>query len=79
MDVVKDNFEELLPQITAAIDEADFIAMDAEMSGINSSNLKPNFLDTVEERYKRTAATVPDFLIIEFGLCMFKWNDDKQR
>jgi len=79
MDITNENFEELLPYIYICIQEADFITIDAEMTGLNSCNYKPSFLDTVEERYKRTAITVPEFLIIEFGLCAFKWDELKGR
>ena len=79
MDITVDNFEQQLPFIKSVIREANFFSIDTELTGLSSSNFKPSFLDTIEERYKRTSISVAEFLIIEFGLCAFKWNDEKRR
>jgi poly(A)-specific ribonuclease len=34
MEVIKDNFHELFPIVQKAIEEADFIAIDTELTGV---------------------------------------------
>ena len=38
MDITQDNFAENLPAILRAVEEADFIALDTEFSGLNVSS-----------------------------------------
>lgn len=43
-------FKEVLPSIYELIDKADFIAIDAEMTGLRRSDCRYNELDSLEER-----------------------------
>uniref|UniRef100_A0A3B3INV5 Uncharacterized protein n=1 Tax=Oryzias latipes TaxID=8090 RepID=A0A3B3INV5_ORYLA len=54
MEVTRTNFKECLSHVYSAIDEADFLAIDGEFSGISdgpSVSALTNGLDTPEERY----------------------------
>ena len=41
-DVTKENFEEKLPEILASIDRSNFVAFDAEFTGLYSSESPKN-------------------------------------
>ena len=46
------DFYDVLPQVLRDINEADYVAIDGEFSGILSFD-KMNYFDTPAERYKR--------------------------
>jgi len=74
MEVTVKNFEELLPQIEASIDRADFLAMDCELSGLKVTDEKDNCFETMEERYLSVRNSTSQFLVIQFGLCPFFYD-----
>uniref|UniRef100_A0A8D0B8G8 Poly(A)-specific ribonuclease PARN n=1 Tax=Salvator merianae TaxID=96440 RepID=A0A8D0B8G8_SALMN len=60
-----------------AIEEADFLAIDGEFSGISdgpSVSALTNGFDTPEERYQKLKKHSMDFLLFQFGLCTFKYD-----
>lgn len=60
-----------------AIEEADFFAIDGEFSGISdgpSVSALTNGFDTPEERYQKLKKHSMDFLLFQFGLCTFKYD-----
>ncbi|UYV83258.1 PARN [Cordylochernes scorpioides] len=72
MQVTRNNFEATLPIIKEAIENADFLSIDGEFTGIETKNpLNPK--DTSEERYKAISKDF-DFILIQYGLCAFKFN-----
>ncbi|CAG8473468.1 8579_t:CDS:10 [Paraglomus occultum] len=79
MDVLKNNFTELLPTIKQAIDEADFIALDTELTGLSERIGRNRSFDSPQARYAKVRAAATKFLIIQFGLCTFTYSstDDK--
>ncbi|KAH3744629.1 poly-specific ribonuclease parn [Pelomyxa schiedti] len=79
MDVVRENFLESLPIIEEAIQQSDFVAIDTELTGLSSEQDQESMLDTVQDRYSkiRSSSISDNFLIIQVGLCPFKWNSDK--
>ncbi|XP_039632480.1 poly(A)-specific ribonuclease PARN [Polypterus senegalus] len=77
MEVTRKNFKESLDTIYSAIEEADFLAIDGEFSGISdgpSVSTLTNGLDTPEERYHKLRKHSMDFLLFQFGLCTFKYD-----
>lgn len=66
----------------AAIEDADFLAIDGEFSGISdgpSVSALTNGWDTPEERYQKLKKHSMDFLLFQFGLCTFKYDHTESR
>ena len=78
MEVTKSNFKEVLPVLTQCILDSSFVAIDTEFSGLTSKK-RANALDTCEERYQKLANGVKDFMILQFGLCTFSWDDEQRQ
>ncbi|XP_069761188.1 poly(A)-specific ribonuclease PARN isoform X2 [Narcine bancroftii] len=82
MEITRQNFKEHLSLIYEAIEEADFLAIDGEFSGISdgpSVSTLTNGLDTPEERYQKLKKHSMDFLLFQFGLCTFKYDSAGNR
>ncbi|XP_067317756.1 poly(A)-specific ribonuclease PARN-like [Anolis sagrei] len=77
MEVTRSNFKDNLNKVYEAIEEADFLAIDGEFSGISdgpSVSALTNGFDTPEERYQKLKKHSMDFLLFQFGLCTFKYD-----
>ncbi|KOX76046.1 Poly(A)-specific ribonuclease PARN-like domain-containing protein 1 [Melipona quadrifasciata] len=71
-EVLDSNFESLYPQIESAINNANFIAIDAEFSGIYSENhLIQTLFDTLNDRYETLKKNIQQFAIVQFGIATF--------
>ncbi|XP_030635781.1 poly(A)-specific ribonuclease PARN [Chanos chanos] len=82
MEVTRQNFKETLPTIYSAIEEADFLAIDGEFSGISdgpSVSVLTNGLDTPEERYVKLKKHSMEFLLFQFGLCTFRYDQTQSK
>lgn len=82
MEITRQNFKEHLSLIYEAIEEADFLAIDGEFSGISdgpSVSTLTNGLDTPEERYQKLKKHSMDFLLFQFGLCTFTYDSAENR
>uniref|UniRef100_A0A1A7X650 Poly(A)-specific ribonuclease PARN n=1 Tax=Iconisemion striatum TaxID=60296 RepID=A0A1A7X650_9TELE len=82
MEITRRNFKVCLNTVNSAIDEADFLAIDGEFSGISDGpnvSALTNGLDTPEERYTKLKKHSMDFLMFQFGLCTFKYNETKSK
>ncbi|KAL2086513.1 hypothetical protein ACEWY4_017572 [Coilia grayii] len=82
MEVTRQNFKESLNTVCSAIDEADFLAIDGEFSGISdgpSVSALTNGLDTPEERYEKLKKHSMDFLLFQFGLCTFRYDKSESK
>uniref|UniRef100_A0A8B9GRT1 Poly(A)-specific ribonuclease PARN n=1 Tax=Astyanax mexicanus TaxID=7994 RepID=A0A8B9GRT1_ASTMX len=65
------DFKESLSTVYSAVEEADFLAIDGEFSGISdgpSVSALTNGMDTPEERYGKLRKHSMDFLLFQFGL-----------
>lgn len=71
------DFKETLPEIRASIKKADFLAIDAEFTGIINGR-DVNMFDTPSEYYKSLVDGSMDFLVVQFGLCAFYWDENKK-
>lgn len=77
MEIVRSNFLESLPMISEVIESATFLAFDGEFSGLNTKWKLENAIDTPQERYSKLQNTCKDFIIIQFGLCAFTLDTQK--
>lgn len=75
MDITKTNFKEKYDFIEKTINEAMFLAIDGEFTGLNEE-LNLSFLDTPEGRYEKLKEGSMQFMMIQFGLCAFKYEND---
>uniref|UniRef100_A0A7N5ZXW5 Poly(A)-specific ribonuclease RNA-binding domain-containing protein n=1 Tax=Anabas testudineus TaxID=64144 RepID=A0A7N5ZXW5_ANATE len=82
MEVTRKNYKDCLNTVYSAIEEADFLAIDGEFSGISdgpNASALTNGLDTPEERYTKLKKHSMDFLLFQFGLCTFKYDQTKSK
>ncbi|XP_016431591.1 poly(A)-specific ribonuclease PARN isoform X2 [Sinocyclocheilus rhinocerous] len=80
MEVTRQNFKEVLPEVCNAVQEADFISIDGEFTGISdglSVSALTNGLDTPEERYTKLRKHSMNFLLFQFGLCTFRYEQNQ--
>lgn len=81
MEIDRSNFWEKLPTIFKAISEAEYVAVDLEMSGIHvhrSSPMQVAIKPTLQEAYgdARMAANV--YSILQFGFTCIRWEPEKK-
>uniref|UniRef100_A0A671TQT2 Poly(A)-specific ribonuclease (deadenylation nuclease) n=1 Tax=Sparus aurata TaxID=8175 RepID=A0A671TQT2_SPAAU len=82
MEVTRRNFKDSLNAVYSAIEEADFLAIDGEFSGISDGpnvSALTNGLDTPEERYTKLKKHSMDFLLFQFGICTFTYDQTKSK
>ncbi|KAG0375913.1 hypothetical protein BGX24_008501 [Mortierella sp. AD032] len=75
MEILKEDFEANLPLLHKAISECDFVAMDTELTGLNTPANNHRFPDSLSTRYSKVSASANDFLVIQLGICTFTWSD----
>lgn len=69
MDVTKATFADILPEISAALQNCEFVAVDFEMSGINlAGQPRITYADTMQERYAQQRVVASRFKIIQMGI-----------
>lgn len=79
MNVERGNFQDLLPRIIDDINNADFIAIDSEFTGLGLDQMnKYDLLDSMEERYQKVANTIADYLPIQIGIATFKYSSESK-
>ncbi|KAK7502466.1 hypothetical protein BaRGS_00006419, partial [Batillaria attramentaria] len=72
-------FAEKLDDIAEAIQQATFLAVDAEFTGLDTPDHGHTCpFDTPSERYAKMCKGSLDYLIVQFGLCAFKFNEETQ-
>uniref|UniRef100_A0A0P4W5L6 Uncharacterized protein n=1 Tax=Scylla olivacea TaxID=85551 RepID=A0A0P4W5L6_SCYOL len=78
MEVTTENFKEVLPSILQAVERADFVAIDAEFTGLRRKETSRYCeLDTIEERYIKAREAAKDFGMIQFGISAFRYIKEK--
>ncbi|ORY97393.1 CAF1 family ribonuclease-domain-containing protein [Syncephalastrum racemosum] len=78
MEIPRQEFQQMLPTIKKAIDECDFIAIDTELSGLHRPGNSKR-MDTLENRYAEFREATQRFIIIQFGMCTFTWDEKAGR
>ena len=76
MEVTKDNFSQAYGIMQTAIKEADFISIDGEFTGLSTLRGRRLTYDTLEDKFWKLKKGTSQFLLIQYGICLFKWNDD---
>ncbi|CAG0921062.1 unnamed protein product [Notodromas monacha] len=72
MDVLRDNVGEVMPLFTKMLEICDFVAIDTEITGIC---LRKNPFDTLDERYSSSHRDQAQFLVIQYGVCGFLFDN----
>lgn len=73
VNITKHNFAAMLPAVRAACQDATFLAIDAEFTGLFPDGVHDDHLDDYEERYRKLILITQQFIISQFGLTAFKW------
>ncbi|CAL1547260.1 unnamed protein product [Lymnaea stagnalis] len=80
MEITRHTFYEELDNIIKAINESSFLAIDGEFTGLDTGESgHPAPFDTPMERYSKIKNGASEFLLVQFGLCAFKADAEKQR
>ncbi|OAD03283.1 hypothetical protein MUCCIDRAFT_162862 [Mucor lusitanicus CBS 277.49] len=89
MEISRHQFLQKLPEVEKAIKECDFMAIDTELSGIDLTMTlslqglhrppTPVRLYNMADRYQEYKEATERFLIIQFGLCTFTWDEPSGR
>ncbi|KAF9921561.1 hypothetical protein FBU30_008378 [Linnemannia zychae] len=74
MEIVRENFQRELPYIKEAIDECEFIAIDAEFSGLHTEPNRRTQNTTLQEGYHDLRNSASKFLTIQIGISTFKFD-----
>uniref|UniRef100_A0A0P4Z454 Putative Poly(A)-specific ribonuclease PARN n=1 Tax=Daphnia magna TaxID=35525 RepID=A0A0P4Z454_9CRUS len=68
----------VLEALDDELENASFVSIDTEFTGLNSTEGRSNklsSLDTPSERYKKVLNSSPQFIIIQFGLSIFRFDN----
>ncbi|CAH0701407.1 unnamed protein product [Spodoptera exigua] len=76
MEVVRKNFKETLPLVKESIDKADFLAIDTEFTGLMNGR-DVTIFDSPEDYYIRLMNGSSEFLLIQFGMSCFYWDEKR--
>lgn len=72
MDITRENFLERYQEVIEQIKDCSFIAFDTEFSGLLDEGIQEAYLDIPSERYEKLRNGTQQFVIMQFGLCLFK-------
>lgn len=80
MEVTSKNFASKLKDMESSIDSATFITIDGEFTGLTNGdgNERNSALDTPAERYAKVRSSANKFLLVQFGLCTFHYDESKK-
>ncbi|XP_012149652.1 pre-piRNA 3'-exonuclease trimmer isoform X2 [Megachile rotundata] len=71
-EVLDENFNEVYLQLEKLVNNASFIAIDTELTGISAdTEVKYSFFDSLDARYKKLKDTIENFTIIQYGITVF--------
>lgn len=78
--VTKSNFVESLQLMKSQLETADFVALDLEMTGVDSTLWRKNLeLDRCETRYQNFKHSAEKFAVWQCGVCPFKWDQEHKK
>ncbi|KAH9318472.1 hypothetical protein KI387_020241 [Taxus chinensis] len=78
--VTRTNFKPAVEGLGGLIRDADFIAIDLEMSGLTSAPWRDSFeFDTLGVRYSKLKDSANNFAVLQFGVCPFRWDSANAR
>lgn len=64
------DFNEMLPALSDDIKSSSFLSLDCEFTGISDNNVSA--FDTPEEVYEKTCNSTEGYIIVQFGLTIFR-------
>jgi len=73
MEGTSETFDELLADFARRLPEADFVALDLEMTGTGGDVGADSLLQSVEERYARVREAAETFTLCQIGLTLGRW------
>lgn len=77
--VTKSNFESALNDLRLHVRDADFVAVDLEMTGVTSAPWRESFeFDRFDIQYLKVKDSADKFAVVQFGVCPFRWDPHKQ-
>ncbi|XP_026294026.1 poly(A)-specific ribonuclease PARN [Frankliniella occidentalis] len=81
MDVTRENFYTILPNLKRALSDAEFITIDFEFTGLTSGgrDLEPMPFDTPRQYYEKLHQKALDFLPLQLGLCIFQYDASENK
>uniref|UniRef100_A0A131YKQ0 Poly(A)-specific ribonuclease n=1 Tax=Rhipicephalus appendiculatus TaxID=34631 RepID=A0A131YKQ0_RHIAP len=77
MEVTAENFQEQYGVLKAALENASFVAIDCEFTGLELER-STHAYDTPEERYRKLRESSLDFLVVQVGVCVFQHDKEKR-
>ncbi|XP_049273817.1 poly(A)-specific ribonuclease PARN isoform X3 [Rhipicephalus sanguineus] len=77
MEVTAENFQEQFGVLKAALENASFVAIDCEFTGLELER-STHAYDTPEERYRKLRESSLDFLVVQVGVCVFQHDKEKR-
>ncbi|XP_072749603.1 poly(A)-specific ribonuclease PARN isoform X2 [Anoplolepis gracilipes] len=78
MEVTCLNFQDVLSELDSIIENATFLSIDGEFTGLNSGPDASPF-DTPAEYYAKLRAGSMDFLLVQFGLSIFTYDSQTDK
>lgn len=79
MEITKSNYKSKFPEIKEAILNASFLAIDCEFSGLNiDQEANISIYDSYDQYYSKLRRSVNKFLVLQFGLCAFRYDESDQ-
>lgn len=81
MDIDRFNFWEKLPSILKTISEAQYVAVDLEMSGIHVNQFRDTPVPTkptLEDAYEDALMAAELYTILQFGFTCISWDQEKK-
>nr|CAD7399233.1 unnamed protein product [Timema cristinae] len=76
MDVTRENFRAVLSELKNTIPSCHFLAIDGEFTGLLVGD-KINAYDSPAKQFSKMRQESMEYLLIEFGLCVFHYNKEK--
>ncbi|KAL4185730.1 hypothetical protein AMTRI_Chr10g232160 [Amborella trichopoda] len=74
--VTRNNFTSSFEELRHHVREADFVALDLEMSGITSAPWRESFeFDHSTIRYLKIKDSAEKFAVVQFGVCPFRYDN----
>lgn len=65
------DFDKVLPQVIEAINNATFVVIDCEFTGLNTVS-DVNVFDSQKQYYEKVRNASKDFLVIQYGISAFR-------
>jgi hypothetical protein len=80
IELTRYNFSDWSSKVISSIQDADFISIDSELTGLVEERYQPIIYnnEVLERKYVEMAHSAKAFALIQFGIAIFKW-DPKER